>query len=70
MKGELSALRSELTSLGIEESRISEQLNGLRDANEMLLAKAKSLEAEIQDSLRRLILCVLNFRTWEPMNKV
>jgi chromosome segregation ATPase len=46
MKGELSTLRSELTSLGIEESRISEQLTGLRDANEMLFSKAKTLEGE------------------------
>ena len=46
MKGELSALRSELTSLGIEENRISDELLGLRNANDMLLAKTKNLEAE------------------------
>ena len=46
MKGELSLPRSELTSLGLEESRISEQLLGLRDANEMLLSKTKNLESE------------------------
>ena len=46
MKGELSALRSEVNSLSMEEARISEQLMGLRDANEMLLAKANNFEAE------------------------
>ena len=46
MKGELSALRSEVNSLSMEEARISEQLVGLRDANEMLLAKANNFEAE------------------------
>ena len=46
MKEELSMLRAEVNSLGLEESRISEQLIGLRDANELLLAKANDLEAE------------------------
>ena len=46
MQGELSTLRSEITSLGIDESRISEQMADLRDANEMLFSKSKSLESE------------------------
>ena len=54
MKGELSVLRSELTSIGIEESRISDELIGLRDANDLLLSKTKTLEAEnvaLQDAI-------------------
>ena len=42
LKGELSAC-ARTYLLGIEESRISEQLIGLRDANEMLLAKQNTL---------------------------
>ena len=54
MKGELSVLRSEVNSLSMEESRISEQLLGLRDANEMLLAKANNFESE-NNSLKEAI---------------
>ena len=46
MKEELSVLRAEVNSLGLEESRINEQLLGLRDANELLLAKANDLDSE------------------------
>ena len=42
----LSVLRAEVNSLGLEESRINEQLLGLRDANELLLAKANDLDSE------------------------
>ena len=51
MKNELSLLRSEVNTLNLEEARISEQLLGLRDANEMLLAKASNFESE-NDSLK------------------
>ena len=54
MKGELSALHSEVNSLSMEESRISEQLLALRDANEMLLAKANNFESE-NNSLKEAI---------------
>lgn len=54
MKGELSALHSEVNSLSMEESRISEQLLALRDANEMLLAKANNFELE-NNSLKEAI---------------
>ena len=54
MKNELSLLRSEVNTLSMEEARISEQLLGLRDANEMLLAKANNFESE-NDSLKEAV---------------
>jgi predicted nucleic acid-binding Zn-ribbon protein len=54
MKGELSSLKSELNSLGLEEAKISDKMNGLRDANEMLLSKVKTLEAE-NDGMKQAI---------------
>ena len=54
MKGELSNLKSELNSLGIEEAKISDKMDGIRDANEMLLSKVKMLEAE-NDGMKQAI---------------
>ena len=42
MKGELSLLRSELTSLGLEESRISEQLRSTRRKRNAAFENQKS----------------------------
>ena len=53
MKNELSLLRSEVNTLSMEEAH-SEQLLGLRDANEMLLAKANNFESE-NDSLKEAV---------------
>ena len=51
-KEELSILRAELNNLAMQESRISNEMVGLRDSNEMLLAKTSALESENSDMLR------------------
>ena len=51
-KEELSVLRAELNNLAMQESRISSEMTGLRDSNEMLLAKTSALESENADVLR------------------
>ena len=51
-KGGIDTLRAELNSLAMQESRISTEMSGLRDSNEMLLAKTSALESENADMLR------------------
>jgi len=45
-KEELSLLRTQLNSLTLDESRITNEIQALRDSNEMLMAKSITLEAE------------------------
>ena len=51
---ELSSLKSEMSSLAIEEANISDKMSGLKDANEMLLSKVKMLESE-NDGMKQAI---------------
>jgi chromosome segregation ATPase len=50
-KEELSLLRTQLNSLNLDESRITNELQALRDSNEMLMAKSVTLEAENSEML-------------------
>ena len=50
-KEELSLLRTQLNNLTLDESRITNELQALRDSNEMLMAKSLTLESENSDML-------------------
>ena len=50
-KEELSILRTQLNNLSLDESRITNELQALRDSNEMLMAKSLTLESENTDML-------------------
>ena len=50
-KEELSLLRTQLNNLSLDESRITNELQALRDSNEMLMAKSLTLESENSDML-------------------
>jgi len=50
-KEELSLLRTQLNSLTLDESRITNEIQALRDSNEMLMAKSLTLESENSEML-------------------
>ncbi len=50
-KEELSMLRTQLNSLSLDESRITNEIQALRDSNEMLMAKSLTLESENTEML-------------------
>lgn len=50
-KEELSLLRTQLNNLTLDESRITNELQALRDSNEMLMAKSITLESENMEML-------------------